>query len=349
MTSLTTKIDIKELTRDQLVMWLNEHDIRPFRAGQVFKWIYMRQADSFDTMTDISKGVRDLFKSHFTINRLERVRLEHSEDGTRKYLFRLHDGKYIESVLIPEKKRLTLCISSQVGCSQGCKFCLTAKGGYKRNLSTGEINAQIIDVQNELGASRNITSIVLMGMGEPLANYKNVLSAVNIMTDTDFGLKFSTRRVTISTSGLVPRLSDLGRDTKINLAISLNASDNKTRNELMPINRKYSLESLIEACSRYPLLPRQKVTFEYILIKGVNDSTDDARRLAKLLKPVKSKINLIPLNEFAGCEFKRSDDSAIHEFQDILYKSGYPAIIRHSRGNDISAACGQLSANAMPL
>lgn len=348
MNSIFPKTDIKELTRDDLVLWLKSRDIKPYRANQILKWIYLQQTDTFDRMTDIKKEIRERLSHHFSIKRLEKARIETSQDGTKKYLFKLGDGKYIESVLIPEKDRYTLCISSQVGCAQGCRFCLTARGGFARNLSKGEIIAQVRDVAHDLGDSKHLTNIVLMGMGEPLANYSNVVGAINTITDGGVGLGFSIRRLTVSTAGVVPRLSTLGRETSVNLAISLNATENKTRDMLMPINRKYPIERLLHACANYPLLPRQRITFEYILIKGVNDSEEDAKRLVRLLRPIRAKINLIPFNTFKECKFERPKDSVILNFRDILAKNNYTAIIRHSKGQDISAACGQLSANSKP-
>ncbi len=345
--SSSKKTDIKELTNDQLVLWLENKDLEPYRAAQILKWIYLRQADTFDIMTDVGKEIRELLSRHFSIARLEKARIETSQDGSKKYLFKLNDGKYVESVLIPEKDHYTLCISSQVGCAQGCRFCLTARGGFVRNLTRGEIINQVRDVSKCLDDSKRLTNIVLMGMGEPLANYSNVVSAVNTITDSDTGLGFSSRRLTISTAGLTPKLSDLGRDTTVNLAISLNATDNKSRNMLMPINRKYPLEKLLDACAEYPLKPRRKITFEYTLIKGVNDSIKDAKRLVKLLRPIRAKINLIPFNAYEGSEFNRPEESVILSFKEILNKNNYTAIIRHSKGQDISAACGQLSANLM--
>jgi len=345
--SSSKKTDIKELTIDQLVLWLESKDLEPYRAVQILKWIYLRQADTFDIMTDVGKEIRELLSRHFSIARLEKARIETSQDGSKKYLFKLNDGKYVESVLIPEKDHYTLCISSQVGCAQGCRFCLTARGGFVRNLTRGEIINQVRDVSKCLDDSKRLTNIVLMGMGEPLANYSNVVSAVNTITDSDTGLGFSSRRLTISTAGLTPKLSDLGRDTTVNLAISLNATDNKTRDMLMPINRKYTLEKLLDACAEYPLKPRHKITFEYILIKGVNDSIKDAKRLVKLLRPIRAKINLIPFNAYEGSEFNRPEESVILSFKEILNKNNYTAIIRHSKGQDISAACGQLRANLM--
>ncbi|MDH3567837.1 MAG: 23S rRNA (adenine(2503)-C(2))-methyltransferase RlmN, partial [Desulfobacteraceae bacterium] len=283
--------DIKELTKDQLILWLEDRNIKPYRAKQILSWIYMRQADTFEVMSDVGKDTRKCLARHFSIKRLEKERTETSQDGSKKFLYKLIDGKYVESVLIPEKNHYTLCISSQVGCAQGCRFCLTGRGGWVRNLTKGEIIAQVRDVANELDNSKRLTNIVMMGMGEPLANYSNVVGAVATITDSDAGLGFSSRRLTVSTSGIIPKLSQLGRETTVNLAISLNATDNKTRDMLMPINRRYPLERLLDACARYPLMPRRKITFEYIIIKGVNDSEEDAKRLARLLKPIPAKIN----------------------------------------------------------
>lgn len=347
MTSASKKTDIKELTKDQFVSWLESQGLKPYRAVQVLKWIYYRQADSFNMMTDVGKETRKLLSRHFTIDRLEKARIEKSEDGSKKYLFKLKDGKHIESVLIPEKDHHTLCISSQVGCAQGCKFCLTARGGFVRNLTRGEIVAQVRDIVNQLDNAIRLTNIVMMGMGEPLANYNNVVRAIETITDSEAGLGFSSRRLTISTAGLVPRLSDLGRETSVNLAISLNATDDKTRNMLMPINRRYPLKRLLDACANYPLKPRRRITFEYILMKGINDSEKDAKRLVKLLRSIRAKINLIPFNAFEGSDFKRPEESIINNFKEILNKNNYTAIIRHSKGQDISAACGQLGANFM--
>jgi 23S rRNA (adenine2503-C2)-methyltransferase len=344
MNQPTPKPDIQDVPRDQLVAWMADHNMRRFRADQVLKWIYIHQADSFDQMTDLKKPVRDLLSAHFSINRLEKIKVETSVDGSQKYLFRLRDGQAIESVLIPEKNRATLCISSQVGCAQGCRFCLTAGIGFIRNLSAGEITSQVRDIRKDMDDPDHLKNIVFMGMGEPLANYDNVIRAVATITDGDRGFKISTRRVTISTAGLVPRLPDLGRDTIANLAISLNAVDNKTRSMLMPINKTFPIEKLLAACQRYPLSHRRKITIEYILIDGVNDSLDHARRLAALLRPIKAKINLIPFNEHGGSTFRRPPEAVINAFYQHLMDNGYTTIIRRSKGEDISAACGQLYA-----
>ncbi len=341
-----SETNIIELTREQLVAWLAGRNIAAYRADQILKWIYLRQADSFDAMTDLAKDIRALLAQHFAVGRLEALKIEKSKDGSRKYLFKLSDGKHIESVLIPERDHYTLCVSSQVGCAQGCLFCLTAAGGIERNLTRAEIIAQVRDIKKELGNSEQLKNIVFMGMGEPLANYRNLTSALDTITNNDYGLRFATRRITVSTAGLVPRLSDLGRDTRVNLAISLNATDNPTRSRLMPINRKYPLERLLEACRLYPLPAGRRITFEYILINGINDSQQDARRLAKLLQPIRCKINLIPFNPHEGCDFERPPESVTQAFFKILFDKNYTVIIRRSKGEDISAACGQLRARS---
>lgn len=338
--------DIKELSEKDLIQWLGRHDIKPYRAGQIQQWIYMRQSDSFSDMTNLSKNLRDLLTGHFTIDRLKVKTVHTSTDGSRKYLFELRDLNLVESVLIPEKNHYTLCVSSQVGCAQGCRFCCTAKNGFIRNLSRGEIIAQVRDliqiVDSDSNDPRRLTNIVFMGMGEPLANYKNLVSALQTLTGNNTGLRISCRRITVSTAGIVPNLVALGHDTPVNPAISLNATDNDTRSHLMPINRKYPIEELLEACRIYPLRSHGMMTIEYILMKGINDSQENAKRLSKLLKPIRAKINLIPFNEYEGSEFKRPEESVILNFQKILMDQNYTVIIRQSKGTDISAACGQL-------
>jgi 23S rRNA (adenine2503-C2)-methyltransferase len=349
MAMVSKKADIKEFSGEQLTDWLQEHEIDSYRTDQILKWIYLRQADSFEMMTDLGRDIRGLLTRNFRIDRLKKVKIETSRDGSQKYLFALRDGKQIETVLIPERNHYTLCISSQVGCAQDCRFCLTAAGGFERNLTTGEIVAQVRDVKRDLADPSRLTNVVFMGMGEPLANYRNLVGAIKIITDNEAGLGFANRRVTVSTAGLVPKISALGDDTKVNLAVSLNATDNETRNRLMPLNRKYPLEVLLEACRQFPLPPARRITFEYILIKNINDSLQDARRLAKLLRPIKAKINLIPFNPHEGCEFERPAESDISRFQQLLIRKNYTAIIRHSKGADISAACGQLKARRSGL
>ena len=339
------KPDIKNFTLHQLALWLISHGIEPYRAKQIFKWVYIRQAESFDVMTDIAKKTRKFLTLHLRFTHLNKIKTEISKDGSQKYLFKLDDGEYIESVLIPEKKHYTLCISCQIGCAQGCKFCLTAKGGFIRNLKLGEITGQVLYAKNNLSTKKPLTNIVFMGMGEPLANYKNVINSVDIITNNEYGLQFSNRRVTISTAGIIPGLRNLSQNIKVNLAISLNAADNKIRSYLMPVNKKYPVENLINECKKYSLITGRKITFEYILLKGINDSEKDACHLAELLRPIKSKINIIPFNEHDKSNFKSADELSINVFCDILSKKNLEVTVRRSKGKDISAACGQLRLN----
>ena len=344
-------LNIKDLSPRELAEWVAAQGLPRFRNEQIQRWLWARRARSFEEMTDISKATRRILDAHFTITPPMIQDVETSKDGSRKYLFVLKDGNTVESVLIPERNHYTLCISTQVGCAMGCRFCLTGKSGLTRSLSKAEILDQVLGILDELEGefagevtkdAMRLTNIVFMGMGEPLANYENVREAIAMLTDNRVGLQLSHRRVTLSTAGIVPRLKDLASDTNIRLAVSLNASDNETRSRLMPVNRSYPLESLIAACAAYPLTPRDKITFEYILIKDVNDAPEDARRLAELLRPVKAKVNLIPFNEHPECEFRRPDQAAIEAFQEELLSRHYTAIIRWSKGTDISAACGQL-------
>ncbi|PID78115.1 MAG: 23S rRNA (adenine(2503)-C(2))-methyltransferase RlmN [Deltaproteobacteria bacterium] len=341
--------DIKNFSLKELETFFLKNNIPAFRARQIFKWIYLKQSDSFDEMTDLSRVFREKVKTLFTNKRLETAEIKKSVDGSEKFLFRLEDGNHIESVLIPEKGHFTLCISSQAGCAQNCRFCMTARKGLKRNLSTCEIISQIRDIQNYLNnknlkEQKRLSNIVFMGMGEPLDNYDNVVRAIKIITDQDFGLKISRRRVTVSTSGLIPQIEKLGKDTNIALAVSLNAVTDELRSKLMPINKKFPIKDLINSCRQYPMSKREKITFEYILIKDVNDSLEDAKKLAKLLRKVKAKINLIPFNTHPGSNFKRPEREKIENFGKILLDNNYTVIIRWSKGRDINAACGQLSA-----
>lgn len=339
---ISPKPDIRNLTREALVDFFESHGMRSFRADQAMRWIYANRAQSFAEMTDLAKDARRLLETHFTIALPQVRQKETGADGTCKFLLDLDDGNTVESVLIPEKDHYTLCISTQVGCAMGCAFCMTGKTGLIRNLTCAEILGQVMVAQNAAENDMRLSNIVLMGMGEPLANFDNVTGALSVITDSKYGLQFSTRRVTLSTAGLTSRFDDLARRSRVRLAISLNAADNSTRDRLMPINKSIPIENLIDACARYPLAPRDKITFEYILIRGVNDSQKDAYRLARLLRPVRAKINLIPFNPHPGSHFERPDRDAIEAFQAVLLQKNYTAIIRWSKGTDISAACGQL-------
>jgi len=339
-----TKTNIKLLGRGELRMRLGEIGVKAFRADQILRWIYSHHATSFEAMTNIAKLDRDRLSPVFSLPAPRIIRTERSSDGTRKFLFQLEDDHTIESVLIPDEDRQTLCISSQVGCQQACRFCLTGANGFIRNLASYEIADQVLEIAHLMKQENvnTITNIVLMGMGEPLANLDAVLSALETIT-AGHGLGFSPRRVTVSTSGLVPAIEHLGRSgIKVNLAVSLNATTDEVRDRIMPINKRYPIKELLSACRRYPLEPRRRITFEYVLLRGVNDSFEDADRLVGMLRGIKCKINLIPFNPFPGSEFKRPDADAVRRFQKILLNHRYTAPVRESRGQDISAACGQL-------
>ena len=339
------KPDIKSLTREQLIAWLEAQGERSFRADQILKWLYVRLADAFDQMTDIRKAFRQRLAEQFHIARFTARTLD-SSDGTRKFLFTLGDGRNVESVLIPERDHSTLCVSSQVGCALGCRFCVTGQGGLERNLTQAEIVGQVWEVRKRMADPNQLTNLVFMGMGEPLANYAAVVTAINTLTNSEWGMKFAGRRVTVSTSGLAPRIPDLGRDTRANLAVSLNAVDDETRSRLMPINDTYPIAALLSACREFPLASGRKITFEYILIRDLNDSIDHARRLTKLLAPLKAKINLIPFNPHPGSAFRRPSNERIQAFQDFLIGKHFTSIVRYSKGQDIMAACGQLRAES---
>lgn len=342
-----TQFDIKSLSRDELVQWLTQHNVRTFRTDQILKWLYLRLADDFEQMTDLSKDFRSLMTQYFVISRMPVVQMLTAKDKTRKYLFQLDDGNTVESVLIPEKNHYTLCVSSQVGCAQGCRFCLTGQDGLVRNLTSAEIVGQIWETRKQLSEPEHLTNLVFMGMGEPLANYRQLIRALDVLTNSDWGMKIANRRITISTAGIPPRIIDLGRDTKVNLAISLNAPDDKDRTRLMPINRKYPISELLDACRQHPLPKGRKITFEYILFKDENDSIDHAKKLAKLLAGMKAKINLIPFNPYPGSDFQRPTEERIQAFRSVLVKKHFTTIVRYSKGLDIMAACGQLrSSNA---
>jgi len=331
-------VNLKELNTAELERFLLDLGQKPFRARQLMRWLYRQGAESFAEMTDLSKELRALLEERAIISRLTPEAVETDPDGTRKYLFRLADGQTVETVHIPmEGERATLCASTQVGCAMGCSFCLTGGFGLVRNLTAGEIVNQVLAV----GGDRPFHNIVLMGMGEPLHNLDNVVRALQILYDAD-GLGLGPRRVTLSTSGLVPEMEELGRRIRVNLAVSLNATTDAVRDQLMPVNRRYPLEQLMAACRDFPLQPRQRITFEYILIAGVNDSPQDAKRLVRLLHGLKAKVNLIPFNEHEGTAFRAPDGATIEAFQTYLLDRNIVAIRRSSKGQSISAACGQL-------
>ena len=316
----------------------------PFRSTQIYKSVYQRWFDDFDSMTDLPKAFRAELASEWDIKLPVIHRRFDSNDGTRRYLVRDADGELAETVFIPEEHRNTICVSSQVGCALACTFCLTGQLGLTRNLSAGEIVTQALIAQrdNLTAETRDSFNIVLMGMGEPLHNYDNVMKALRILHD-EHGLNMSMSRITLSTAGMLPAIERLANEPMIpNLAISLTGATNEKRDQLMPINRKYPIERLIEAVRNFPFKHRQRVTFEYVLLQGVTDSPQDAMNLVKLLKGLRAKVNLIPLNEAEELPYRRPSDAAVERFQQILIDHHISAFVRKNRGNDISAACGQL-------
>ncbi|PYS07023.1 MAG: 23S rRNA (adenine(2503)-C(2))-methyltransferase RlmN [Acidobacteria bacterium] len=314
----------------------------PFRATQIYKSVYQRRFEDFERMTDLPKPLRADLAEQWEIRLPAVHRRFDSSDGTRRYLVRLKDGEFAETVFIPEENRNTICISSQIGCALDCKFCLTGQLGLTRHLSAGEIVAQVLVAQRDHSSSDASFNIVLMGMGEPLHNYDNVMKAIRILHDEN-GLNMSMSRITLSTAGLLPGIERLAKEPMIpNLAISLTGATNEKRNALMPINRKYPIEQLLDAVHRFPLKHRQRVTFEYVLLEGVTDAPEDAFALVKLLQGIRAKVNLIPLNEAEELSYRRPSDAAVEQFQQILIDHNISAFIRKNRGNDISAACGQL-------
>tara|TARA_B100000029_G_scaffold445175_2_gene465433 strand:- start:1127 stop:2272 length:1146 start_codon:yes stop_codon:yes gene_type:complete len=335
------RIDLMGMSLDELGDFAEQVlSERRFRGKQLFKWIYKRRVTDFDAMTDIAKATRAQLKEVAHISRMEVRAAQRSRDGTIKFLWGLHDGLQVESVLIPEDTRLTLCISTQVGCPLDCDFCVTGKGGYTRNLSKAEILGQVIQAQ-EHSPDRDLSNIVLMGMGEPLLNLDNVVDAMETAQVSD-GLDLSHRRITLSTVGLIPQMAELGKRSRINLAISLHGTTEEQRTALMPINRKYPLADLVEALKAYPLRQKKLITIEYILIRGVNDTVADAKRLVRLLRKVPAKVNLIPYNKNPFTQYERPDNPTIVAFQEVLMGAGLHTVTRLNRGGDIDAACGQL-------
>jgi len=315
-----------------------------FRATQIYKSVYQRWFDDFELMSDLPKALRTELAAEWDIKLPPVHRRFDSIDGTKRYLVRLADGELAETVFLPEEHRNTVCISSQIGCALACTFCLTGQLGLTRNLTAGEILTQALIAQRENIAweARDSFNIVLMGMGEPLHNYDNVMKAIRILHDEQ-GMNMSMSRITLSTAGLLPAIERLGTEPMIpNLAISLTGATNEKRNQLMPINRRYPIEQLLEAVRRFPLKHRQRVTFEYVLLKGLTDSPEDALHLVKLLKGMRAKVNLIPFNEAEEVPYKRPSEAVIERFQQILEDHHINAFVRKNRGNDISAACGQL-------
>jgi 23S rRNA (adenine2503-C2)-methyltransferase len=334
--------NLRDLTRDEIEAFITTLGKEKYRAGQIMKWLYRYGVTSFDAMTTLSLQFRTGIAALARIGQPEVAGVQTSVDGTKKILFRLEDGLFVESVLIPGRNHWTICVSTQAGCRMGCRFCLTGQGGFRRNLLPSEITGQITVLRFSQPEGLQIKNVVMMGMGEPLANYENTMKAIRIMR-ADEGLGLSNRRITISTCGLPTMIERLGKDTCVNLAISLNAPDDERRSRLMPVNRKYPLETLLKACRDYPMPGRRMLTFEYILMAGVNDAPADAEKLARLLLGIRSKVNLIAFNEYPGSSFRAPSEATVQAFQRILMRHNYTAIIRASRGSDILAACGQLS------
>jgi 23S rRNA (adenine2503-C2)-methyltransferase len=339
---LDHRTDIAEMELPDLEQALAALGHPAFHGRQIFRWFHKRAVSDFEQMTDLSRELRARLGLEFQISTPSVVRRERSEDGTTKFLLRLADGKLIESVFIPDTPAQTFCLSTQVGCAMGCAFCLTGKMGIDRNLSAGEIVGQVRVLARELSLLDTRFNIVLMGMGEPLHNYDETMKALRVLAD-DQGLSVSPRRVTLSTVGVLPALERLATEPLMpNLAISLHATTEEQRDLLVPINRKYGIEELLEACRRFPLKRRDRITFEYVMLKDVNDQPDDARRLVRLLGGIKGKVNLLPLNEAAGIPFERPSDATVNRFARILAERGVTVSVRKSRGRDIRAACGQL-------
>jgi 23S rRNA (adenine2503-C2)-methyltransferase len=344
--TVATRTNLLGLTRSGLEAFVTAMGEKPFRARQLMKWLYKRHVDDFDQMTDLARSFRERLKEVAEVRAPEIRMTQVSADGTRKWLLAMDGTQGIEMVYIPEPGRGTLCISSQVGCAMDCTFCSTAQQGFNRNLTAAEIVGQVWLANRELGYApgddRVVTNVVFMGMGEPLANYRNVVPAAEILMD-DLGFDISRRRVTVSTSGLVPQMLKLAEETNCALAVSLHAPNDRLRDELVPINRKHPIAELLDACWVYVNKQNARsITFEYVMLDGINDRPEHAYELVSLLRDRPAKLNLIPFNPFPGTRYKRSSPEAIERFRDILNKHGVIATTRRTRGDDIDAACGQL-------
>lgn len=348
---MKTKVNLLDLDKAGLEAFFTEIGEKPFRASQVLKWIYQFGVSDFAAMSNLSKSLRDKLDDIAEVRPPEVVSEHRSHDGTIKWVLKLDEKNCIETVFIPEADRGTLCISSQVGCALDCRFCSTAQQGFNRNLTVSEIIGQLWVANQAMGCQpreqRVISNIVLMGMGEPLLNFDNVIKAISLMLEDDaYGL--SKRRVTLSTSGVVPAMRRLKEVSDVSLAVSLHAPDDELRNEIVPLNQKYPIKELIEACKHYVEgEPRRKITFEYVMLEGINDSKEHALKLVKLLKQVPAKVNLIPFNPFPNTKYRSSSQNKIDAFRDVLIANGLTTITRKTRGEDIDAACGQLAGQVM--
>jgi len=336
------RTDLAALEIGELEAALERRGVERFHARQLYRWIYKRGVTDIDRMTDLSRTLRETIRNEFVLSTPRVVGDERSIDGTRKFLLELADARRIEAVFIPDTPSMTFCISTQVGCAMACGFCLTGKMGLVRNLTAGEIAGQVRVLAAATDMLDHPFNIVLMGMGEPLHNYDETMKALRILADAH-GFAISPRRITLSTVGLLPSLERLAREPLMpNLAISLHSTTEGQRDMLVPINRRYGLKELLDACRRFPLKRRERITFEYVLLSGVNDTPEDARRLVRLLSGIKGKVNLLPLNEAAGIPFERPSDERVNRFAKILADHGVTVSVRKSRGRDIRAACGQL-------
>lgn len=332
-------VDIRNYTFEELVEKFGKIGHPEFRVKQLFKWLYDKCCTDFNLMTDISKQFRTFLSENYEINRFDIVDILKSTDGTIKFLFRTKSKDFLESVLIPIDGRITACLSSQVGCAMGCVFCNTGDRGFDRNLETWEILAQLVEMIIFSGKKPN--NIVFMGMGEPLANYDNVVRAIKIL-ENKYGFGYSPRKITLSTSGIADKIEKLGKDVNVKLAVSLNAVTDNVRNEIMPINKKYPIKSLIEALKKYPVMKDEEITIAYVLIEGLNDSIEDAKKLVDLVKGLKVKVNLIAYNCWGNKNLKTPSKEKILSFQKILKGNDIMTFIRDSKGADVMAACGQL-------
>lgn len=345
MVETGSKRDIRKLKLEELTQFFQQHGEKPFRAKQVYEWLWNKSAKNFEQMTNLSVGLRELLNEHFTINHIKVDHMQRSADGTIKNAVTLFDGMVVESVLIPTEKRITACVSSQVGCSLACKFCATARLKRQRNLSADEIYDQVVAIkeQAELFFGRPLTNIVFMGMGEPLLNYSNVISAIEKITSQK-GLNMASKRITLSTVGIAKMIVKMADDgVKFNLAVSLHAALDKTRSSIMPINETNPLDELAEALRYWYAKTKRKVTYEYVVWKGINDTEEHAKGLLKFGKIVPSKVNLIEYNPIDDGEFQQASESALNMYMDLLERHGITTRIRKSRGKDIDAACGQLA------
>ncbi|MFO7594041.1 MAG: 23S rRNA (adenine(2503)-C(2))-methyltransferase RlmN [Pseudomonadota bacterium] len=346
--SESARINLLGLTRQDMEAFFAEMGEKAFRASQVMKWIYQFGVDDFDMMTNLSKALRDRLKEVAEIRLPEVVQDMPSSDGTRKWLLKVDESNHIEMVFIPDKERTTLCVSSQVGCTLACSFCSTARQGFNRNLSTAEIVGQVALATRIIGLPENkgervITNVVMMGMGEPLLNIDSVVDAMELMKD-DLAFGISKRRVTLSTAGVVPGIEELRERSDVSLAVSLHAPNDELRDQLVPINKKYPIKELLGACKRYVAgKPHNRVTFEYVMLEGVNDTPAHAHQLVKILRGVPAKVNLIPFNPFPGSPYECSSLKVINAFRDIIMEAGIITVTRKTRGEDIAAACGQLA------